>query len=226
MLRKRAITTGKAGTDTYKYREASDFTPRRARDAETGPCLVARYFPEHKGKMLWRRGYKLQPVGVIRDGSTKPNTQRRKLDRAKNPAELWDTLAQEEPNGSTRYVSAIDCGMLVRHALKAQWPTVRFSVRCDHNSIDVRWTDGPTANDVGSVAKNYEGGRFDGMIDMAYSVYSWLRPDGTAALAHNPGTGGSRGSDPEIVRDPIGPDCLLVHFGASYVFCHRESVRS
>lgn len=76
----------------------------------------------------------------------------------------------------------------------------------------------PKKRDVDAVLWAYAGGRFDGMIDLAYSVSSWLNPDGSAALAHNPGTGGSMGSDPGSIGDPPSGAAILVHYGSNFVF--------
>ena len=54
----------------------------------------------------------------------------------------------------------------------------------------------PRKRDVDAVTWPFVGGGFDGMIDMAYSVSSWLMPDGSAAVGHSPGTEGSHGSNP------------------------------
>lgn len=76
----------------------------------------------------------------------------------------------------------------------------------------------PTKRDVENALGGYSGQRFDGMIDMAYSVTSWLNPDGTAEVAHNPGTGGQKGSDPGYSAPAPSDRSIAVHFGASYVF--------
>lgn len=124
------------------------------------------------------------------------------------------------------YLSCAETAKLIRQALKRQFPTTKFSVR-SHTyaggaSIDINWTDGPTDAEVSRVAAGYAGGRFDGMIDMAYYVTSWLEEDGTAHVAENAGTGGQRGSDPGHIGDPRGGGARMVHFGADYVFTHRE----
>lgn len=129
----------------------------------------------------------------------------------------------------TRYISAADTAKLVRAALKRDFPGVKFSIRSKTYSggasIDVKWIDGPRTRDVEAVAKQYAGGRFDGMIDLAYGVSHFLTADGRVMLANNPGTAGSRGTDPgEDNRDlalVIPADAELVHFHADYVFCER-----
>ena len=124
------------------------------------------------------------------------------------------------------YLSCADTAKLVRAALKKAFPGVKFSVRSDTYaggaSIRVRWTDGPTTKAVEEVAKVYEGGGFDGMIDMAYNKDGWLLPDGSAAFGSSPGTEGSRGSVPSYSHEAPAPGAVKVSFGADYVFCNRE----
>ena len=99
------------------------------------------------------------------------------------------------------YLSCADTAKLLRSALKAQFPGVRFSVRSNTYSggasIDVSWIDGPFSSDVDKVAKRYEGATFDGMIDL--KEYQ----DGLIYL---------EGEDMPT----------RVHFGSDYVFTRRE----
>lgn len=53
----------------------------------------------------------------------------------------------------------------IRADLKRHFPGVRFSVRSERGSIDVRWTDGPTEAQVSDITKRYQHGQFDGMTD-------------------------------------------------------------
>lgn len=100
---------------------------------------------------------------------------------------------------TTEYLSWSDTAKLLRAALKAAWPGVKFSVRSSSYaggaSIDVAWTDGPTQSEVEAVAGLYAGATFDGMID--------LKSHHSTLLAS---TGG---------------DVRVVQFGADFVFCHR-----
>ena len=50
--------------------------------------------------------------------------------------------------------------------LQRAWPGVKFSVRADHNSVRVNWTDGPSAKQVEEVLGKYENGSFNGMEDI------------------------------------------------------------
>lgn len=50
------------------------------------------------------------------------------------------------------------------------FPGVKFSVKSEYysmgNSVDVKWTDGPTSDEVREISRKYSGGTFDGMTDM------------------------------------------------------------
>lgn len=124
------------------------------------------------------------------------------------------------------YVTAAGTAKLIRAALKRGFPGVRFSVRSHAYSggasIDVAWTDGPTARMVEAVAGQFAGGRFDGSIDMKIGVRHWLMPDGTATVASTNGTEGSRGCIPAQQEPAPHPDARLVHFCADFVFCNRR----
>jgi hypothetical protein len=76
------------------------------------------------------------------------------------------------------YIGAADTAKLIRQALKESFPDVKFSVRSETYSmgasVNVRWTDGPTEKQVAAVAKAFQGGYFDGMIDYAGSVFHSL----------------------------------------------------
>src|SRR5688572_13905549 len=77
-----------------------------------------------------------------------------------------DTPMMTEKRTEVRYLSCAETAKLVRVALKAAFPGVRFSVRSDNYaggaSMRVRWFDGPAAPQVEAVAKDYQGGDFDG----------------------------------------------------------------
>jgi hypothetical protein len=130
----------------------------------------------------------------------------------------------------TTYISCADTAKLVRKALKREFAGVTFSVRSQTYaggaSINVRWTDGPRSADVDPILKRYEGGRFDGMIDMAYSVTHYLRSDGEVMVATDPGTVGQRGShageDNSALADIMPADVERVRFGADHIFGQRH----
>lgn len=100
-----------------------------------------------------------------------------------------------------RYLTCAETAKLLRAALKAAHPGVKFSVK-SHTysggaSIRVGWTDGPTAPTVDSLVRLYTGGSFDGMTDsMSYHDALLAGPDGM----------------PE-----------RVHFGADFIFTERQT---
>ena len=99
----------------------------------------------------------------------------------------------------SEYLSCAETAKLIRPALKAAFPGVKFAVRSNTYSggasIRIHWMDGPTQWQVEQVAKLFEGATFDGMQDLK-SYHSSL-------LA---GPGGN-------VRE--------VRFGADFIFCER-----
>ena len=101
----------------------------------------------------------------------------------------------------TKYLSVTDTAKLVRSALKAAFPGVKFSVRSDSYSggasINVTWTDGPTEKAVEAISNRYQGCDFDGMQDL--KTYR----DGT------------------LIALP-GGEVEEVRFGANYVMTHRK----
>lgn len=76
------------------------------------------------------------------------------------------------------YLSVAETAKLVRQALKESFPGIKFSVRSDSYSggasIRIGWTDGPNSKQVESVASEFEGSYFDGMIDYKGSNYHAL----------------------------------------------------
>jgi hypothetical protein len=98
------------------------------------------------------------------------------------------------------YLSCAETAKLIRKALKADFPGVRFSVR-SHTyaggaSIDVSWEDGPTEWAVrDKTLWLYSGATFDGMTDM-------------------------KSYHDSMVMTDDGPK--VVHFGADFVFANRH----
>lgn len=127
---------------------------------------------------------------------------------------------QVTTTATVKYLSAVETAKLVRKALAAAFPGVKFSVKSDITAIRVKWVDGPLQKAVQAVAGQYKGGGFDGMIDLAYDWTSWLAPDGTAGIAKSAGTTGSVYPIDNMDAVPAGAE--LVRFGARYVFCNRE----
>lgn len=123
-----------------------------------------------------------------------------------------------------RYIGATECAKLIRAALKRHFPRVKFTVRTSKysggSSIRIGWTDGPTEVRVNAVVGPFEGAKFDGMIDMAYSRDTYLLPSGDAAYGPTRGTVGSAGVYP-AENPPMPAGAELVRF-SSMIFTSRE----
>lgn len=121
-----------------------------------------------------------------------------------------------------RWIDTAEVAKMIRRQLKNNHPGVKFSVRIDRysggSSIDVRWTDGPTRNEVEKTTHAFSGARFDGMIDLQYSASSWYCPEHGARVAETYGHG--MGLD-GVHESRCCAAAELVHFGSSYVFENR-----
>ena len=129
-----------------------------------------------------------------------------------------------------RFIGVTEVAKLVRQSLKKNFPDVRFSVRSSRYaggaSIHVMWKEEPQEDEVYAKVRQYEGSRTDGDYSPR-PVYHSLRPDGEALVAHNPassaiGASEPQGEDNRALAHLMPAGIELVHFGADYVFCHRE----
>lgn len=122
----------------------------------------------------------------------------------------------------SRTISTVEAAKMIRAALKSEFPGVRFSVRCDHGSIRINWTDGPTRAAVDAVVQVYRGEVFDGSIDSSSFSRHYITPQGEVSVASISGTQGSGGyiEPQEFVRPH--DDAVLVRFAVRFVFTERE----
>lgn len=122
-----------------------------------------------------------------------------------------------------RYVDTAEVAKLIRRQLKNNHPGIKFSVRLGRysggSSIDIRWIDGPTVKTVEKTTAAFAGRRFDGMIDLQYGANSWYCAEHGARVAVTYGHG--MGLD-GVHESRCCAKAELVHFGASFVFEHRE----
>ena len=79
---------------------------------------------------------------------------------------------------NTKYLSCAETAKLVRAALKEAFPGVKFSVKSSTYaggaSINVSYTDGPSASQVEGITSAFQGSYFDGMTDYKGSNYNSL----------------------------------------------------
>jgi hypothetical protein len=85
--------------------------------------------------------------------------------------------------------SLIAAAKNIRAELKRAFPAVAFSIRSRRfsmgNAIDVRWTDGPTSEQVDAIIGKYSAGTFDGMTDCYnYERSAWTQAFGDAKFVH------------------------------------------
>lgn len=125
---------------------------------------------------------------------------------------------------SIKYIETTTVAKLIRGHLKTAFSSIKFSVRSHKyaggSSIDVGWTDGPTAEAVEKVIKAFAGGRFEGMTDCSYGASSWYCSEHGARVAE------TYGCDVSVNNGVHDSRCChraeLVHFGADHVFANRE----
>lgn len=86
----------------------------------------------------------------------------------KRKADLRDKYIRENPKLETG-ISYITASKNIRRELKKSFPGIKFYVNSSGysggNSIDIKWTDGPTIKQVQGLTTKYEYGSFDGMTD-------------------------------------------------------------
>lgn len=152
--------------------------------------------------------------------------QQAKQQRVEARAKLADPQALVASAKHEQYFSTAETAALIRVQLAKKFPGIKFSVRSSEyaggSSVSVSYEFGPSAKQVEELVGAFESRGFDGSIDLSYHKSSWLLPDGSAQLAHTPGTEDSRGSHGAVDTDAPHPGAVLVNFGASYVRVSRQ----
>lgn len=119
-----------------------------------------------------------------------------------------------------RYFTTAETAKMIRAALKAAFPAVKFSVRSKSysggSSVRVNWTDGPTSERVSDVVSVFNGHGFDGSIDLGYSISAWIL-DGEIIGTRSTGTTGSGGHVSPWGTIAPHDDAELVSFAGSVV---------
>ena len=75
-------------------------------------------------------------------------------------------LSKPHLKETEKYSGGKQCAVNIRIELKRAFKGVKFSVRSDYSSVNISWTDGPTADQVEAIANRYEEGSFNGMEDI------------------------------------------------------------
>lgn len=71
---------------------------------------------------------------------------------------------------SERHGGGVFAARNIRTELKRAFPGVKFSVKSDYSSVDIRWTDGPTDAQVCEVVGRFDIGASDPQADYFYTV--------------------------------------------------------
>lgn len=120
-----------------------------------------------------------------------------------------------------RHLAPKDIAKLVRKALARQFPATTFAVRSHRSSssssISISWQDGPVRSAVDEVTKAFQGARFDGMIDYAWTADHWLKPNGEMIVANDPGSLMTGGCNPPETNPRPCEKSELVFAGHLYV---------
>jgi hypothetical protein len=129
----------------------------------------------------------------------------REVERLKAAPE-YAYLKQQEGTIYSGKLAAVN----VRAELKRVFKGVKFSVRSDHNSVRVSWTDGPTESQVEALTSSYKAGHFNGMEDIyEYSKSPWTEVFGSATYLSV-----SREESPELAQKAI--DALFDEFPSNF----------
>ena len=140
------------------------------------------------------------------------NEQRQIQQQAHNAelARIVDELKLKYPWAKTRDDSMsrqARAAANLRKELAIAFPNTNFSVRSDSasmtNSVNYRWTLGPTAKAVAAIADKYEYGRFDGMQDLAFNDTSAFGEAVEQILGRAKYVSGSR-EIPAEIHDQVG----------------------
>lgn len=83
---------------------------------------------------------------------------------------------------NAKTLPATDSSRLLKKALRAAFPGIKFSCRMGagtaYGNVTVRWTDGPLVAAVDEIARAFEGEGFDGMTDSLYHKATAIEIDG------------------------------------------------
>lgn len=125
-----------------------------------------------------------------------------------------------------RTIDAAEAAKMIRAELKRVFKRSGrfFSVRTDKYaggaSIDIRWIDGPTSDEVNKLVRGFSGKRFEGMTDCSYYADSWYCAKHGAQVALTEGC--DVASNNGVHASRCCAEAELVHFSSNYVFTRRK----
>lgn len=156
------------------YRDVlSDLTEARTTLSKSLPVEDTRTTQEERDKLAAER--------AERDAKNKAEAEAHASAKAKAVAEIRQQYPWAEPPG--KLSEPARAAKNIRTELSKAFHGVKFSVTSDRysmgNSVDVRWTDGPTPKQVREITGKYQGGYFNGMED----IYEYDRSAYGAAVS-------------------------------------------
>ena len=130
-------------------------------------------------------------------------------------------------------LKAAEGSKLLKATLAREFPGTKFSVRMSrgtaYGSIDIRYENGPSFEDVDAIASGFEGKSFDGSIDLEYHKETSYCPVHGARFAGTTGTAGSMGHVTPTGLPELGETSTLCcekgylcDFGLGYIHVQRE----
>lgn len=101
-------------------------------------------------------------------------TAESRAEKIQNYKNNWDRRqtykAEQKEKNKGKSSSHAGAAAAIKAELTALYPGIKFSCTSDSfsmgDSVHVKWTDGPTDEEVNNVIKKYQYGSFDGMTDM------------------------------------------------------------
>lgn len=156
--------------DGQEFDALSPFT--RIYPAE-GPTLTAEEVATLKA-LTWR--YRAEQRQAAKEAQEKHDEEVRMEVARMRRLYPW-AKGQVDANGKA-LSSGVRVAANIRYELKQAFPGIKFSVKADHNTVNIAWENGPTTAQIKAITGKYEGGYFDGMTD-SYQVDKSVESEAT-----------------------------------------------
>lgn len=109
-----------------------------------------------------QRAKDAEAMKKLQETAAADRRQAEREEHAKNPAFAHLLKKTDRPDWHGGRLSAEN----IRRELKRVFPGEKFSVKSDYSSVDIRWDNGPTTDEVEAVTKRHQMGSFNGMEDI------------------------------------------------------------
>lgn len=130
--------------------------------AATGPLLACQPVRDER-----RSVYQIQQDRANRQEAARVQREKQAAEEAERE-QAAETVAKDYPYllRGDRHAGGVAVAKNIRIILKREFPCVKFSVKADYSSVNIRWTDGPTVEAVEEKTGMFKGGSFNGMGDI------------------------------------------------------------